>query len=82
MPDPNSLLKQKGISVNFQLCPFPFLSLSEKIREYVTQTRLRYPWNKPDIPLAVLILACIKHRSPLPPEFWRGTIFPADDQAG
>ena len=82
------ILKERvldGIAItmsNFESVHQEERPLCEKIKEYVTQTRLRYPWNKPDIPLAVLILACIKHRSPLPPEFWRGTIFPADDQAG
>jgi hypothetical protein len=27
------------------------------------------------LPLSVIILACLKHRSPLPPEFWRLSIF-------
>jgi len=51
--------------------------LSKKIEEFVMQSREKFPFKKPsDIPLAVYILACIKHRSPLPPEFWRGIIFP------
>ena len=36
-------------------------------------------WKMPgSVPLTVSILACIKHGSPLPPEFWRGTIFTAN----
>jgi len=78
------ILKERvldGIAItmgNFESVHQEEKPLYDKIKEYVTKTRLKYPWNKPDIPLAVLILACIKHRSPLPPEFWRGTIFPAD----
>lgn len=50
--------------------------LSKKIEEFVMQSREKFPFEKPcDTPLTVYILACIKHRSPLPPEFWRGIIF-------
>lgn len=52
-------------------------ALSERIRDFVKETREKHPWKAPggDVPLAAYILACIKHGSPLPPEFWRGTIF-------
>lgn len=50
--------------------------LSEKIKEFVVQSRDKFPSEKlGNIPLAVYILACIKHKSPLPPEFWRRIIF-------
>lgn len=50
--------------------------LSKKIEEFIMQSREKFPFKRPcDIPLTVYILACIKHRSPLPPEFWRGIIF-------
>ncbi len=32
------------------------------------------------IPTSVYILACIKNNSPLPPEFWRNTIFKKDNK--
>ncbi|MCF6156575.1 MAG: hypothetical protein E3K36_15340 [Candidatus Brocadia sp.] len=50
--------------------------LSEKIKEFIVQSRDKFPSEKlGNIPLAVYILACIKHKSPLPSEFWRGIIF-------
>lgn len=51
--------------------------LAEKIKSYVEQSRSIFPFKIPrDIPKAVFILACIKNKSPLPADFWRGTIFP------
>jgi hypothetical protein len=51
-------------------------ALSKKIKDFVDQSREKFPSIIPlDIPHAVLILACIKHKSPLPSEFWRGSIF-------
>jgi len=51
--------------------------LAEKIKSYVEQSRNKFPFKIPrDIPKAVYILACIKNKSPLPSDFWRGTIFP------
>lgn len=51
-------------------------SLSKKIKNFVNQSREKFPPKIPvGIPHAVLILACIKHKSPLPSEFWRGSIF-------
>lgn len=55
--------------------------LSEKIKEFVELSREKFQFKMPnDIPRAVFILACIKHKSPLPPEFWRGTIFPRKEE--
>jgi hypothetical protein len=71
-----------GIAVttgNFERLSEKEIPLSERIKQSVHETRQKYPWKIPDYtPLAVYILACIKHRSPLPPEFWRGTIFPVE----
>ncbi|MFW9876707.1 MAG: hypothetical protein ACFFG0_26735 [Candidatus Thorarchaeota archaeon] len=50
--------------------------LSERIQEFVKQSREKFPFKIPvEIPRTVFILACIKHHSPLPAEFWRATIF-------
>jgi hypothetical protein len=47
------------------------------IEEHVLRSREKFPFSIPDdLPNAALILACIRHRSPLPPEFWRSAIFP------
>ncbi|HBG27398.1 MAG: hypothetical protein A2Y10_19025 [Planctomycetes bacterium GWF2_41_51] len=68
-----------GIAIttgNFERLGEKVLPLSESIKQSVDETRKKYPWKIPErTPLAVYILACIKHRSPLPPEFWRETIF-------
>lgn len=51
--------------------------LADKIQDFVRQVRTRYPWRlDTSIPQSILILACLKYLSPLPPEFWRSIIFP------
>lgn len=71
-----------GIAITtnkFHEMPEDTKPLSEKIREFVRQSREKSQFKIPtDIPRAVFILACIKNRSPLPPDFWRGTIFTSD----
>jgi len=53
--------------------------IAARIHALVDSTRQRFPWQLPtDIPQSVYILACIKNRSPLPPEFWRSLVFPQD----
>jgi len=68
-----------GIAItmdNFESITKEKKPLSENITDFVYKVRNKYPREiRSDIPQAVFILACIKHRSPLPPEFWRGTIF-------
>ena len=53
-------------------------ALSEKIKEFVNITREKLPFKGEgtDIPRTVYILGSLKNRSPLPAEFWRGTVFP------
>jgi len=69
-----------GIAIttgNFENLKEKATLLSKRIRQSVNETRQKHSWKIPDrTPLAVCILACIKHHSPLPPEFWRGTVFP------
>ncbi len=69
-----------GIAVttgNFERISKKEIPLSQRIRQFINESRQKFPWKIPDyMPLAPYILACIKHQSPLPPEFWRGTIFP------
>lgn len=52
-------------------------SLSTKIRSFIKWSENQFPsklvFNNP---LSSYLLACIKNQSPLPPHFWRGTIFP------
>ncbi len=73
-----------GIAIttnNFHEIPEDTKPLSEKIREFVMQSREKFPFKIPnDIPHAVFVLACIKHKSPLPPDFWRGTIFTSENK--
>ncbi|MFA5252046.1 MAG: hypothetical protein WC454_05635 [Phycisphaerae bacterium] len=76
----------EGIAIttgNFEKLSEKETPLSERIRKFVEETRQKHPWKIPDnTPLAVYILACIKHHSPLPPEFWRGTVFPVESNVG
>jgi hypothetical protein len=71
-----------GIAIatgNFERLREKATPLPERIRQFVHETRLKYPCEIADcVPLAAYILACIKHRSPLPSEFWRGTVFPIE----
>jgi hypothetical protein len=62
---------------NFERLRGKTISLPERIKQFVDEMRQKHPWEiHNNAPLAVYILACIKHSSPLPPEFWRGTVFP------
>jgi len=55
--------------------------LADKIQDFVIQVRTRYPWQLPaDIPQSILVLACLKYRSPLPSEFWRSIVFPYEPE--
>ena len=83
---PDRILKERvldGIAIttdNFRGRSNEGGALCQRIRHFVIQTRHKHPWKAPpgDVPLSAYILACIKHASPLPPEFWRGTVFPID----
>jgi hypothetical protein len=51
-------------------------SIAGKINDFVVQSRAAQAIEFPDgLPPSVIILACLKHGSPLPPEFWRLPIF-------
>jgi len=51
-------------------------SIAERIEDFIKQSREMYPTKRDtNLPLAVLLLACVKFRSPIPPEFWRSGIF-------
>ncbi|MDE0085443.1 MAG: hypothetical protein OXU23_07005 [Candidatus Poribacteria bacterium] len=64
---------------NFEFLPNDQRSLVEKIQDFVGQCREKFPPKAfIEVPRAALILACIKHQSPLPPKFWRGIIFPEE----
>jgi len=50
--------------------------IAAEIENFIREVRSARKFELPDgLPAAVIILACLKHRSPLPPEFWRGSIF-------
>jgi len=51
--------------------------IADALTRLVAETRNKREFTWPDgLPMAVILLACSKHRSPLPPEFWRRIIFP------
>ncbi|MFA6596607.1 MAG: hypothetical protein WCS69_02720 [Ignavibacteriaceae bacterium] len=57
------------------------LPLVERIKSFVDWSEKTYPSNlKFNNPLSTYVLACIKNQSPLPPSFWRGSIFKPDIQ--
>ncbi|MDO8541830.1 MAG: hypothetical protein Q7S40_15445 [Opitutaceae bacterium] len=52
------------------------IGISERLLDFVKQSREMYPLKrKTNVPLPVLLLACVKFRIPVPPEFWRSAIF-------
>jgi len=51
-------------------------TLFERINRFVLETRANRPFELPgQLPVSVIVLACLKHSSPLPPELWRKLIF-------
>lgn len=70
-----------------ECCVISFLKLGEDasnddldiynfINTLVNETREKRNFKIPnELPLSVIILACLKHQSPLPPEVWRQFIF-------
>lgn len=55
------------------------LAIADRLTKFVEQSRERYPLKREtNLPLPVLLLACVKFRNPIPPEFWRAPIFEAD----
>jgi hypothetical protein len=51
-------------------------SIAKNIEQFVSQARSVQQFESPDwLPASVLILACLKHQTPLPPELWRLPIF-------
>ena len=56
--------------------PMSGTELRSGIQRLVAETRAKRPFKYPDgLPPSVVILGCLKHRSPLPPEIWRQMIF-------
>lgn len=50
--------------------------IAAHLEEFVRQSRLvQQPIFPTDLPVAVVLLACLKLRSPIPPELWRMSIF-------
>ncbi len=47
-------------------------SIENAVRETREKREFKYPSG---LPLSVVVLACLKHRSPLPPELWRRAVF-------
>jgi len=53
-------------------------AIASRIEAFVQQSRKASKIKFPDdLPVAAIVLACLKNRSPLPPEIWRLSIFGA-----
>jgi hypothetical protein len=51
-------------------------AIAARLQEFIQQSRKAQKTNFPTgLPVAVIILACLKFRSPLPPEIWRLSLF-------
>jgi hypothetical protein len=56
--------------------------IAKSIETLVSETRAKRDFKWPEgLPLSIIILGCLKHRSPLPAEVWRRSIFPDGDAA-
>jgi hypothetical protein len=53
-----------------------FAEIVALVAETRTKRVFKYPKG---IPFSVIVLACLKHRSPLPPEIWRRSIFQKEE---
>jgi len=66
---------QDGVAIPAEFVPdpsLPDLGLSAQLAAFAYAARQRFPLNLNDrVPSSVLVLACLKHKSPIPPEFWR-----------
>lgn len=55
-------------------------AIASHIEEFVRQSRIGREFHFPDnLPASLITLACLKNRSPLPPELWRLSIFKRDN---
>ena len=63
--------------------PHDGADLANRVGEFVKESRRQRPFHVPDgfVP-SIVVLACLKHQSPLPPELWRLPIFGPADQDG
>jgi hypothetical protein len=59
------------------------LSLADRISRFAQVSRTERPFQLPEgLPMSIVVLACLKHGTPLPPEFWRMSVFgPVDSDA-
>jgi hypothetical protein len=68
------------ITNNFESNDNKNIPLSSKIQEFIKNTNEMSTHKiSTGIPASVYIMACLKHNSPLPPEFWRNTLFKEAD---
>lgn len=73
-------LADEGESQTLELFDAPLgtggSEIADWLETFVRQSRAaRKPLYPKGLPPAVIVLACLKHRSPLPAEFWRNFIF-------
>jgi hypothetical protein len=53
--------------------------IAARVEDFIRQCRGEHAFEVPKgLPASVVILACLKHSSPLPPEFWRRSVFPVE----
>jgi hypothetical protein len=53
----------------------------ERVEAFVSQTRKAHPFESPNGLMSSYILACILHRSPIPPELWRAGVYESITQS-
>ena len=61
--------------------PMSGSEIAASLEHLVTETRGKRVFGFPEgVPMSAVVLACSKHRSPLPSEFWRRVIYPLSPQ--
>lgn len=56
--------------------------IAQWIKDYITKSRVAKHFKFPeDFPFTAIVLACLKHKTPLLPEFWRIPIFGPVEQS-
>jgi hypothetical protein len=79
-------LRGEGVSLTFSITdsngPPTAKQIREAIQAFVSETRVKRPFKYPyGAAVSLVALACIKHKSPLPMDLWRNSIFPEKDEA-
>jgi hypothetical protein len=70
-----------GICLPLHLSPEGEVPVAEQLRKFITASEKEYPAEfLPETPPSALVLAALKHGSPLPSTLWRALLYRADEE--